>query len=238
MKRFYWFFGCVFFISIFLLLFGKPVSWAKEPLKAQLSKTQKLFLLAANSSSPSDQSDIYAQAEELFKKKKFNEVIKLLSGPCYNDPTNYKLNVLLAKAQVEKCAILKEKGDKSYKAIIKQPYITGVRFHKMSGPNPELYYIVAKSLFVNDRLYRAERTIKKALYFSPNNVDYLLVLGDIYAALAEKDKKSGEESFEVNRSFSKARDAYEKAMAIMKKNDVEFRTKIEEKIKTISEKMK
>jgi len=172
----------------------------------------------------------------LFKERKYNKVINLLLGPCYNNPTNVELNVLLAKAQLEKCVILKAKGDKSYKTLVKQPYINGRRLHKMVRTNPELYYIVAKSLLINNRPHRAARTIKKALYFAPRNADYLIVLGDTYCATAEKDKRGGEDPDCYNESYSKAKDAYEKAITI--KNDDEFKTKVEKKIKKISEKMK
>jgi tetratricopeptide (TPR) repeat protein len=95
---------------------------------------------------------------------------------------------------------------------------------------------VAKSLLINNRINRARKTIKKALYYAPNNADYLVVLGDTYCATAEKDKRLGEDPDCYNESYSKAKNAYERAITI--KNDDEFKTKIEKKIKKISEKMK
>ncbi len=235
MKKLVHIFSCFFLVLTLFVPFNDALSWVKNSDGIQLSKDEVPILIAANSSS-SNQPDVYKQAEMLFKKKRYDDVITLLSGPCYNNPTNVELNVLLAKAQVEKCAILKEKGDSSYKTLIKQPYITGKRLHKMFGPKPELYYIVAKSLLINNRINRARKTIKKALYYAPNNADYLIVLGDTYCATAEKDKRGGEDSDCYNESYSKAKDAYEKAITI--KNDDEFKTKVEKKIKKISEKMK
>ena len=235
MKKLVHIFSCFFLVLTLFVPFNDALSWVKNSDGIQLSKDEVPILIAANSSS-SNQPDVYKQAEMLFKKKRYDDVITLLSGPCYNNPTNVELNVLLAKAQVEKCAILKEKGDSSYKTLIKQPYITGKRLHKMFGPKPELYYIVAKSLLINNRINRARKTIKKALYYAPNNADYLIVLGDTYCATAEKDKRRGEDPDCYNESYSKAKDAYEKAITI--KNDDEFKTKVEKKIKKISEKMK
>ena len=235
MKKLVHIFSWFFLVLTLFVPFNDALSWVKNSDGIQLSKDEVPILIAANSSS-SNQPDVYKQAEMLFKKKRYDDVITLLSGPCYNNPTNVELNVLLAKAQVEKCAILKEKGDSSYKTLIKQPYITGKRLHKMFGPKPELYYIVAKSLLINNRINRARKTIKKALYYAPNNADYLIVLGDTYCATAEKDKRGGEDPDCYNESYSKAKDAYEKAITI--KNDDEFKTKVEKKIKKISEKMK
>ncbi len=236
MKKLIRIFSCFFLALMLFVPFNDALSWVKNSDGIQSSKNEAPILIAANSSSPSNQPDVYEQAETLFKEKRYDDVITLLSGPCYNNPTNVELNILLAKAQVEKCAILKAKGNNSYKAIIKQPYITGRRLHKMFGPKPELYYIVAKSLLINNRINRARKTIKKALYYAPNNADYLIVLGDTYCVTAEKDKRRGEDPDCYNESYSKAKDAYEKAITI--KNDDEFKTKVEKKIKKISEKMK
>ena len=107
------------------------------------------------------QADQYAQAESLFKDKRYDEVIRVLLEPASAEPGNFKLNILLAKAQIEKCARLKSKGDKSYKTLIYQPYQKGRMLHKIDKTRPEPYYIVARSLLINNRPYKAERAIKK-----------------------------------------------------------------------------
>ena len=235
-KRFWGMCCCVCFISFFLLSFNKPVSGAQGVYNVPLLRAQQPVLLAVNAYTQSSQSDLYAQAEKLFKERKYNKVINLLLGPCYNNPTNVELNVLLAKAQLEKCVILKAKGDKSYKTLVKQPYISGRRLHKMVRTNPELYYIVAKSLLINNRPHRAARTIKKALYFAPRNADYLIVLGDTYYAQA-KAKKDDEDQYYANQLISKAKDAYNNALKTRSDDDV-FRVVVEKRIEQLSEKVK
>jgi tetratricopeptide (TPR) repeat protein len=233
MKRFFWLFICLFFLSLFLMPSIYAIFCSKQgdqnPYEARWSSKWEALLIAAPSS---PQSDIYAQAEALFKEKKYDDVILLLSGPAYAEHTNLKINILLAKAQVEKCAILKVKGDDSYKMLIQQPYETGQRLHKLQA-HPEIYYIVAKSLLINNRITRAKKNIKKALRLSPNNADYLIVLGDANYILAEHE----EDSSKAMRLFSIAKDIYQKAIEI-KKDAEEFRTNIEEKIKNIEEKIK
>ena len=197
---------------------------------AKWTNKQGLILLAANSSL---QPVPYAQAEELFKEKKYDEVIRLLSGPTSAEPANFKLNILLAKAQIEKCAILKAKGDKSYKSLIQQPYRKGRTLHKIDETRPEPYYIVARSFLINNRPYRAEKTIKKALYFSPANAEYFVVLGDAYKAQAEQSVDS-----DAGELFSKAKDIYEKAIKATKDKSEELRSIVEERIREVSEKIK
>jgi len=177
------------------------------------------------------QADQYGQAESLFKEKKYDEVIRLLSEPASAEPGNFKLNTLLAKAQIEKCAILKAKGDKSYKTLIHQPYQKGRMLHKIDKTRPEPYYIVARSLLINNRPYKAERAIKKALYFSPANAEYFVVLGDTYKAQAEMSRNS-------DGLLSKAKDTYEKALKATEEKAEEFRSIVEEKVNEVSEKLK
>jgi tetratricopeptide (TPR) repeat protein len=177
------------------------------------------------------QADQYAQAESLFKDKRYDEVIRLLSDPASAEPGNFKLNILLAKAQIEKCAILKTKGDKSYKTLIHQPYQKGRMLHKMDETRPEPYYIVARSLLINNRPYKAERAIKKALYFSPANAEYFVVLGDAYKAQAEM-------KWDSEALLSKAKDTYEKALKATEEKTKELTSIVEEKVKEVSEKLK
>ncbi len=234
MKKLIRIFSCFFLALILFVPFNDALSWVKNSDGIQSSKNEAPILIADNSSSPSDQPDIYAQAEALYKEKKYDDVIRLLTGEAHANPNNLELNILLAKAQVEKCAILKEKGDSSYKTLIKQPYITGKRLHKTIGPRHELYYIVARSLLINNRSNRAKKTIKKALYYAPNNADYLIVLGDAYCAQAEA-RKFDEDRYYANQLFSKAKDAYNNALNT-RRDDEEFRTVVEKRLKQLSEK--
>ena len=125
MKRILWLFSCLLISSVYLVTYAHS------------------------------QADQYDQAESLFKDKRYDEVIRLLSEPASAEPGNFKLNILLAKAQIEKCAILKAKGDKSYKTLIHQPYQKGRMLHKIDQTRPEPYYIVARSLLINNRPYKA-----------------------------------------------------------------------------------
>ena len=230
-KLFFRLFSCLLFCSILLVPSADAIFHATKDgdilYEAKWSGKKEPLLMAANSS---DQSDTYAKAEALFKEKKYDEVIQLIAGLAYAEPNNTKANILLAKAQVEKCAILKAKGDKSYRTLIYQPYKTARRLHKLDKTNPELYYIVAKSLLINHRSQKSVRTTKKALYFAPDNPDYLVLLGDGCVALAEGQQNSQQ----INNLLSLAQDAYEKAI-VFRKDDEEFKTNVEKKIKELSE---
>ena len=240
MKKFIGFIGLTFLISFLLVTSAHATFFPSQEVQvscgAACSRETEVILIAANASS---QADPYTDAEALFKEKKYDDVIRLLAGSTYTESTIFKLNLLLAKAQLEKCAILKANGDMSYKTLIHRPYEIGKRLNKINATHPEPYYIVAKSLLINDRNTRARKTIKKALYFSPHNAEYLVVLGDACYAQAETVvEKLGKDSSLANRLFSEAKDAYEKAIKNIGENAKEFRTDVEGKLKEVSEKMK
>jgi tetratricopeptide (TPR) repeat protein len=234
MKRLFCAFIMLFFVSIFAVSSADAIVSAtqglKNPHEKKYSGERAPLLIAAD---PSGQQDPYARAEVLYREKKYDEVIKTLSGAAYADPSNFKLNVLLAKAQLEKCAILKANGDKSYRALVKEPYVTGRRLHKIDKTRPEPYYIVAKALLINNRRDRSIKTMKKALYFSPNNPEYFIVLGDAYHEMGEHEKGRGDKE----RFFGLAKDAYEKAQKFGK--DIPgFNATVEQRIDELSKKMK
>ncbi|MBW1723286.1 MAG: hypothetical protein JRH13_15175 [Deltaproteobacteria bacterium] len=181
--------------------------------------------------SPGPSRGMLGRAESLFKAKKYDEVIRLLSGPASREPGNFPVNILLAKAQTEKCALLKSRGDKKYRSLVMSPYMTARRLNRIDPYRPEPYYIASKCLLINDRLTRSIRSIKKALYFAPGRPEYLIVLGDGCRRLAER----GHDRFQIDRYISLAMDAYRKALTNAKneelKADAEKRIEGLEKMK-------
>ena len=211
---------------------GNALSQGHSQQDLRHGETAVGILVAANYDSQIDPADLYDKARNLYAENRYDEIIRLLSGPCYPNLTNIELNILLAKAQTEKCARLKEQGDKSYKRLIRQPYETAVRLHKLTGMNPELYYISARCLFINNRPSRAKRSIRKALYFKPGNPEYLVTLGDINISLANRAKRDGEDPVMYEDLYSNAKDAYQQALAA-KRDDDAFVKRIEEKLKNL-----
>lgn len=232
MKKLSFSFIWLFLISIFSVPSVDAIGSARQSFSnlyenKYSAKPAPLWMAAE----PSGQQDLYARAEELYKEKKYDEVIKILFGPAYDNPSDYRTNVLLAKAQLEKCAILKANGDKSYRELVQHPYVTGRRLHKIDETRPEPYYIVAKALLINNRPHRSVRTIKKALYYSPNNPEYHLVLGDGYLVLGDREQRS----MEKERFFRMAKEAYEKALKFG--TDIPgFDTTVEQRIDELSRK--
>jgi len=206
-------------------------------LKNPLSIKQEPMLIGESSCQNLDhQEGLYNQAMELFNEKRYDEAIHLLTVPCNDNPTNLKLNILLSKAQLEKCIILKKKGDNSYKTLVKQPYVTGVRLHKQVGAHHELYYIVAKSLFVQDKFQRANKTIKKAILYNPEIADYYVLLGDSCCSIEKREMSKKNEGEYAQFRLFEARDAYKKALEL-NQSDKEFRLVVDKKLNEVLKKL-
>jgi len=173
----------------------------------------------------SEFSAIYAKARSLFEKKHYDEVIRLLSGPAYDDPNNWKINVLLAKAEIGKCEVLKAQG-KDYVALARKAYDTGRSLHQFNKSHIEPYYIIAKTRFLLNRYMRALGTIERALSLPCENPKCLMIKVDLYVLWADWYAKQSNRELEAIA-------AYEKAIKL-RKGDVEFERKINKKIKRLS----
>ena len=132
---------------------------------------------------PAESVDIYKQSSDLIVQEKWEKVISLLEP----SPSELKSSILLAQAYLGKCDLLKRQGDKAYSSLVLLPFKTGsgLMTHHNLHVQSEGFYIVAYSLFINDRKARAIKHLEKALELSPfytPEVCYLLLYGRIKAA--------------------------------------------------------
>jgi hypothetical protein len=195
---------------------------------AGMSSASAGIVLTANESGRPDKSDREQQARTLMKDRRYNDVIRLLAGAPYTDSDNFDLNILLVRAQVEKCVQLKDQGDMAYKTLSQQTYDTAQMLHQKRAHH-ELYYVTAKCLLISDRPFRAAKTIKKALRFAPDEIDYLLVLADAYMARAASLRKSDKDSYFAQSLVTDADALYGRAYELAK-DDEYYRSYIDRRM--------
>ena len=190
--------------------------------------------LAAAQSGDADSSQSsadYDQALTFYQQGQFDEAIKKLQGPSAANPYDLKINSLLAKAYLDKAEKMKIAGDKGYRYSIKQPYVIGIRLLRANPTLPGPYYIIAKSLLINNRPLKAARSIEKAIYYAgPQHKDYATYLetkGDCWKDLMVKRKDM--------RGFGYAKKSYEMALAAAK-DDAGTVTRIKLKIMELEKK--
>lgn len=140
--------------------------------------------------------NIYDQSCELFRQDKYDEVISSLVGYCASNPQDIKSQILLAKAYLEKCNIMKEQGSHQYKTLVYKPFEIG---KKIILPRDQYLseglYICGRSFLINRRANRASRYIKKAIKFSMSPpAEYFIALGDAQFAEGIDEDPTGTES--------------------------------------------
>jgi len=159
--------------------------------------------------------DKYTQACKLFENDKYDEVISLIGDYCNENPTSIKYNLILSKAYLEKCELMKENGDEKYKDMVLIPFNIGKRLYNINYSSDSLY-ILAKALVLNGRAIRGKKYIKKAINqstSSKSNIDYYFVLADAESSISRFDKKYKE------FSYLRAKKKYEKIISMDITND-------------------
>lgn len=180
-----------------------------------------------------ESSPVYEQALTLYRQGRYDDVIKQLQGPSATDPYDERINGLLARAYLDKCEKLKEAGDKNYRYYVKSPYVIGIRLLKAKPTLPEPYYLVAKSLLLNNRPLKASRAIEKAIYYAgPQHKDFCLyweTKGDCWTDMMVKRKDM--------RGHGFAQKSYHKALSAAK-DDAEAVARIKAKMERLEKKHK
>jgi hypothetical protein len=174
----------------------------------------------------------HAEAAALIAQKEYDQAIRLLNGPAANDPYQFEPNWLLATALLEKCEQMKDVGDPGYRHLVKRPYEIGLRLYKAQPSRPEPYYLIARSLTINDRPRKAGNWILKAVHFSSpqhtHYADFQMVLGDSW---------TGQMVLGDPRGYTRANAAYHMARDL-RKNDPDFVERIERRLDYLSQKRK
>lgn len=166
------------------------------------------------------ETDIYKRAPDLLSQYRYDQAITLLVKYCAINPADTKAEVLLAKAYLGKCTLLKENSDKQYKTLVWKPFNIGKKVIVEHEYEPkylsEGLYICAHSYLINHRPSSANRYIKKAIKLSPSSspdIDYYFVLGDASAELAIIEYRKGSES-RSPRQYNKAKNTYGQIIAM------------------------
>jgi len=157
-----------------------------------------------------EKGDIYDKAFNLLSKEEYDEAISTLVGYCASNPQDIKSQILLAKAYLDKCDLLKEQDSQEYKTLVYNPFEIG---KKIILPRDQYLseglYICGRSFLINHRANKAKRYIKKAIKLSTSPpAEYFITLGDVQFAIAKNEDSTGDEDFK----YSAAKKTYKKVI--------------------------
>jgi tetratricopeptide (TPR) repeat protein len=155
------------------------------------------------------EKSVFEQCGDLYHQEKYDQMITLLSSYCVSNPADKKSELLLAKAYLEKCVLLKQEGNESYEALVMKPFEIGRRIHLARDENlPEALYVCGRSFYINKRRIRSMKYIKKAIKLSPSpRAEYFIALGDAQFDEGKNEDPTGMES----RFYMAAKESYNHA---------------------------
>jgi len=118
-------------------------------------------------------------AIDLYRNGRVDEAATALENLVRESPGDDSLKVWKALAMLERANRMREEKVPGYKTSVVQAYaILNPLAYRMSQ-DPDWYYAMAKAYWLNDRAWRAEKALKKALYFRQVFPEVFMLLGDM-----------------------------------------------------------
>ena len=193
-------------------------------------------LLANAQNNSKDTRELFEKGTALLEKGEYDAVIHMVQELALSNPLDLIINWLLASAQLEKCELMKINHDANYKYLVMQPYEIGLRLLRPFSSRPEPYYLIARSLTLNDRPRKAYDYIKKALELSPPEhrwyAEFLMVLGDSFSGQL---KKAGMARGAKDQDFYvEAMEAYTESSEL-RENDPVFCARIKKRMEVLEQ---
>jgi tetratricopeptide (TPR) repeat protein len=180
----------LFFVLILSFLFTSSVFAIFCPQCGTLNASNAVVCKYCVAKLPDlpDTVNTLSQAQSFFEQENYDKTITILESYCDKN-RDYKADVLLAKAYLAKCDILKEEGGSQYMLLAVKALHIGQDLMKISDYQyfPDALYICARYFYFNNSNFKAERYIKKAIKLSSQpSADYFFALGDIYVAKGKR----------------------------------------------------
>lgn len=144
------------------------------------------------------------------------------SGPA--DGFRERVNAIDAK--LEEATQLKEDGNAAWKDKMWSAFTDTKKIFRAHARDPEVYMLLAKCYWLNNRLSKAEKSLRKAFYFKADHADSHIFRGDMY--FHEAKNARGEAVFTEHRARGKfgtyrsySKESYESALNSSSMSDQE-----------------
>ncbi|HEX9191606.1 MAG TPA: hypothetical protein VF847_05880, partial [Candidatus Deferrimicrobiaceae bacterium] len=99
-----------------------------------------------------------------------------LSG---KNPADDSLKVWKALAWLEQARQMREEKKPGYQALVERSYAVLKPLAGRQSDNPDWYYAVAKAYWLNNRSMKADKALKKAIFYRPVFPEAWMMLGDL-----------------------------------------------------------
>lgn len=169
----------------------KPYSKQLRVTKSSLSEV-KINQLEPQKTKVGQIASLGSSMSQLFNENKYTTVIKLLKKKASEDTCQNTILFYYSRALLKKCQRMKENNNSEYQKLVYKPFEIGKRMIRKNRQSHTGYYIIAKSLLVNEDPAQGCEYIEKALHYKPDNYSYQKLKGKLYleraSMLHDKDR--------------------------------------------------
>jgi len=180
-------------IAVIVVVYKIPLSWALEPL----------------------QEEKYQRAQILLKDGKLEDALRIFSQLSADDPSHLGSSLGAINITIEQSRILKAANSSQWQSKIYEAFGDLKKIYRANVTSPEMYLSFAKCYWVNNRIGKAEKSLKKAFYYKPDYTEAFIFQGNMYLeggrSLEVDDDDEAQSDFETYRD--KAKKSYLKALA-------------------------
>lgn len=132
------------------------------------------------------QEETYQKAVMLLKEGRIADTKNILKQLQSEDPSNFKVRINLINTTIEEAKILKSANNSVWKSKVYAAFGELKSIYRANTTSPEIFVAFARCYAMNDRPQKADKSLRKALYYRPDYIEAIIAKGDIYF---EKSKR-------------------------------------------------
>ncbi len=132
------------------------------------------------------QEEAFQEAVYLLNEGNLANAKSILKQLQSEDPSNFKIRITLINATIEEAKILKSANNSVWKSKVHAAFGELKGIYRANTTSPEVFIAFARCYALNDRPEKADKSLRKALYYRPGDINTIIAKGDIYF---EKSKK-------------------------------------------------
>ena len=162
------------------------------------------------------QEEEYRKARRLLTESKTKKAMSIFTDLAKDNSSSFKIRLGIIDTNIEEARILKSGKKDGWKNKIYAAFGDLKSIFRANATSPEIYLSFAKCYWVNNRFLKANKSIKKALYYKPGYTEAFILRGDMFSRKAEYLRINPDDSdseYEKRQAVRTAKLSYEKALS-------------------------
>lgn len=144
----------------------------------------------------------------------FTMIFVFMVNNSFGEEGDFKTRLAGAKELVDRVATLKEQNDPSWKTGVEVAYNTLRRLNIENSASPEVYLLLARCYYYNNRPSKAKKAIEKALFFNPTYREVFIFKGDMCVKEIKEMSTSPEGIYSASCGRKDVEEAYGAALIV------------------------